>query len=308
MKKKCLQAAGVVLFLGFVLGLGWAIGKNTQTSVPVMGDSLQESSSGQASEESEEPSTPSEDYYWDDLDMLEPEFEVNEELDDHMTVRLLGALERPADGEAPELGAYYNVNSTLIGIDPGHLGYTGEKYKNVGAVSVFDTPEYEWSLQVGYALQEELNQRGYDVYMVRTTNVQKEYPYNNGHRALAMNSMECDLVVSIHWDSFSDAAVNGWHAIYKGDKESDNYLLAKAVSDAYEEALNGDIRKYSDPRNREDLWLLNVVEMPAVLLECGYSSNEKDATWLEDEENHSVIATAIADGIDHYFEMKDTNE
>jgi len=204
------------------------------------------------------------------------------------------------------MGTVYEAGDPpLVGIDPGHLGYTVEKYKNTGAVSVHSgMVEHEWSLKVARVLKEMLLERGYDVYMVRDTDDWKEFPYNNGDRTLAANAVGCDILVAIHWDSFDQAEVDGYHTIYKGSKKTPNYRLAKAVSDAYGKAIDGAISKYANPVGRDDLWQLNVATMPAIIVECGFSSNPSDAAWLENEANYEIIAEGIAEGIDDYFDSE----
>lgn len=209
---------------------------------------------------------------------------------------------RESREEPPMMGEVYSAAAPpLVGIDPGHLGYTAENYFNTGAVSVNGTVEYEWTLGIAVLLNEELTARGYDTYLLRTTNEQKEFPYNNGQRANAANSMNCDILVAIHWDSSENKEIKGYHTIYNGNKKSASYRLAQAVSDSYGEAVEGRITKRVDPMARKDLWELNVATMPTIILECGFSSNSEDAAWLEDQDNHSVIVRGIADGIDAYF-------
>lgn len=209
---------------------------------------------------------------------------------------------RDEQGTVPVMGAVYRAAvPPLVGIDPGHLGYTDDKHFNTGAVSAGGTVEYEWTLEIALLLNEELTARGYDTYLLRTTNEQKEFPYNNGQRARAANSMGCDILVAIHWDSNEDEDVKGYHTIYRGNKTTASYRLAQAVSDSYGEAVEGRIAKFADPMSRDDLWQLNVATMPSIILECGFSSNREESAWLEDEDNHSVIVRGIADGIDDYF-------
>ena len=202
------------------------------------------------------------------------------------------------------IGTVYEAGDPpLVGIDPGHFGYTVEKYKNTGAVSVHTgMVEHEWSLKVARVLKDMMLERGYDVYMVRDTDDWKEFPYNNGDRTLAANAVECDILVAIHWDGFDNQEVDGYHTIYKGTSKTPNYRLAKAVSDAYGKAVNGAISKYSNPIGRDDLWQLNVATMPAIIVECGFCSNPSDAAWMENEENYAIIAEGIANGIDNYFD------
>lgn len=207
------------------------------------------------------------------------------------------------EGVSQIIGTVYEAGDPpLVGIDAGHLGYTVEKYKNTGAQSILGTIEHEWSLKVARVVRDELLERGYDVYMVRDTDDWEEFPYNNGERTEAANIVGCDILVAIHWDSIEQTQVDGFHTIYKGNGQTPNYRLAKAISDAYGVVLNGAISKFADPVSRDDLWQLNVAMMPAIILECGYSSNASDAKWLENEDNYEIIAEGIADGIDVYFE------
>ncbi|MBQ7954231.1 MAG: N-acetylmuramoyl-L-alanine amidase [Lachnospiraceae bacterium] len=192
----------------------------------------------------------------------------------------------------------------LIGIDPGHLGYTGgeKKYFNTGAVSVYsETVEYEWALEVARCLKDELVGRGYDVYLVRDTNNQEEFPYDYGHRSAAINEVGCDIMLGIHWDSYDDPKVTGYHVIYQY-KNDDSYELAERVSENYGKVVKGTIKRRSEPIGRDDLWELNAVTMPGIFVECGFASNLTEAKWLEDADNQKLMAYGIADGIDSYFE------
>lgn len=197
----------------------------------------------------------------------------------------------------------------LIGIDPGHLGYTGgeKKWFNTGAVSEYSGKvEYEFTLEVALCLKEELVSRGYDVYLVRDTNVQKEYPYDYGQRAEAINQMGCDIMIGIHWDSYTDGKVGGYHVIYQEGNDL-SYEYAKFVDKNYGKVVSGTIKQRYTPVGRDDLWELNAVTMPGIFVECGFASNVTEAKWLEDKDNQELIAYGIADGIDEYFEYVEAN-
>lgn len=222
--------------------------------------------------------------------------------------------EKPVTAKDKEstLGEVYAAERPyLIGIDPGHLGYgytsKGKRYFNTGAVSVWSGKvEYEFSLEVALSLKEELVSRGYDVYLVRNTNVQEEFPYDYGQRSEAINQMECDIMIGIHWDSFDDSSVGGYHVIYQSGNE-ESYELASRVSADYGKVVKGTIKRRSEPVGRDDLWELNAVTMPGIFIECGFASKPSEAKWLEDSDNQELMAQGIADGIDAYFSyLKET--
>lgn len=223
-------------------------------------------------------------------------------------------LEMEKEKEAPEQPSIGNIykaqESRLVCIDAGHLGYTAEGWKNTGSESVHGIVEHTWSLEVARVVRDELISRGYDVYMVRDTDVWKEFPYDLGERQLFINEMQCDAMVAIHWDGLDLEEVDGYHTIYKGDKESDNYLLAKSVSDEYGKAVSGAISRYHTPMDRDDLWQLNWADkkMASIILECGFCTNYHDATWLENKKNFQTIAEGIANGLDKFFELKEARD
>lgn len=192
-------------------------------------------------------------------------------------------------------------NGLLIGIDPGHLGRTADGYVNVGAVSVNGVTEYEFALEVGNLLKEELISRGYDVLMVRESNDRKGWKLTPGDRAIMTNEAGCDAVIALHWDSNDDPTHHGFHTIYKESRQDPSYRLALAVSDAYEAAVEGYISKLRRPMKRKDLWQLNWSTVPMTFIEMGYASNENDALFLTNPENYPILVEGIADGIDRYF-------
>lgn len=189
----------------------------------------------------------------------------------------------------------------LVGIDPGHLGRTAQGYVNTGAVSINGITEYEFALEVGFLLKEELISRGYDVFMVRESNDRKGYKLTPGDRAIVANEAGCDIVVALHWDSNNDPAHHGYHTIYRDNRQSQSYRLALAISDAYGLAVEGYITKLRRPMKRTDLWQLNWAAQPMTFVELGYASHEGDALWLTDSANHPIMVEGIANGIDNYF-------
>ena len=53
--------------------------------------------------------------------------------------------------------------------------------------------------------------------------------------------------------------------------------------------------------NVDNQILLNWSEVPAMILEMGFMSNDSDDTYMAKEENQQKMAEGIADGVDLYF-------
>ena len=111
-------------------------------------------------------------------------------------------------------------NGRLIAIDAGHqakgdydtepLGPGSDEMKarvSSGTQGVSTgLPEYELNLQVALKLQTELEGRGYEVLMIRTTN---DVSISNGERAEMANQAGVDALVRIHADGSESSSSTG---------------------------------------------------------------------------------------------------
>ena len=125
--------------------------------------------------------------------------------------------EEPAGETEP---AAPETNGRLIAIDAGHQsqgdydteplgpGSSEQKARVSSGTQGVSTgiPEYELNLQVALKLQSELEGRGYEVLMIRTTN---DVSISNAERAAMANEAGADALVRIHADGSEDSSSNG---------------------------------------------------------------------------------------------------
>lgn len=163
--------------------------------------------------------------------------------------------------------------------------------------------EYELNLQVSLKLQAELEKRGYNVYMVRTTH---DVNISNAERAQMAANAGADIFIRIHANGADSSSVRG--ALNYMPSSSNPYLspsvisgsqkLARTILDSYCAAtgipnlglLTGD-----------DMTGINWAKMPVTIVEMGFMSNRTDDLYMASEAGQAQIVQGIANGVDRYF-------
>lgn len=103
-----------------------------------------------------------------------------------------------------------------------------------------------------------------------------------------------DMLVSLHVNWIKDRSEHGPLVLHQEKGES--ALLAFCIQDA----LNRLHQTAYFPREGKPFYLLRRVEQPAVIVEMGFLSNERDRAMLTDPLMQNRIAAAIASGIRQY--------
>jgi len=116
-----------------------------------------------------------------------------------------------------------------------------------------------------------------------------------GFRAQFANFQEADLFISIHCNAAEDADANGVE-VYHYPDSSEGMLLANQI-----QKLLVVTTPLKDRGVKEaDFAVLRLADMPAVLVECGFLSSEKDREFVIDGQQQASLALGIAAGINRY--------
>ena len=198
------------------------------------------------------------------------------------------------------------ISNKVIGIDPGHGGV------DPGAVSKSGVKEDEINLEIALNLKRLIEQSGGIVIMTRTDD---EGLYSKEAKTLRQMKTEdlhkrkeiieeadCDIFLSIHLNSFIRKSYYGAQTFFKkGSEEGER--LATIIQEELRNILDKNNKR--QPQERDDVFLLNEISVPSVLVECGFLSNEKEADLLQDPLYQEKIAWAIYIGIMNYFSQLD---
>lgn len=168
--------------------------------------------------------------------------------------------------------------------------------------------EKDLNLAIALKLQQFLEQGGTGVILTRSDdngiydisgNIRSKKNSDMKNREKLMEESGADAFVSIHMNHFSDSQYSGPQVFFsKNNPKSE--LLAKLVQASLIESL-------SPPSQREikqadsSIYLLKQAKLPAILVECGFLSNNAEEQKLLDEAYQKKVAWSIYCGMINYF-------
>ena len=204
--------------------------------------------------------------------------------------------------------AVAHFGNKIIVIDAGHGGEDG------GAVAHDGTLEKDINLKIAKKLNSLFLESGFNTTMVRTEDkaiykdtgekktLRQKKVEDLKNRLHIANSNENNIFVSIHQNKFSDPNYSGTQIFYSGNKKESEFL-ARCIKDILKKNLQPDNKRENKKAGRE-IFLLNKINVPAVIVECGFLSNFEECEKLNKEEYQKEIAQCIFEGIKNFLAEK----
>ena len=189
----------------------------------------------------------------------------------------------------------YSPTGYILVIDPGHGGVDG------GAVSVTGTPESQINLEIALRLRVLSGFLGIDAVMTREEDVsihdksagtiREKKVSDLKNRVKLIGSVENAFLISIHQNTFTESRYSGAQVFFSKNP------LSRTAAELTQER----VRSRLDAENTrmaksvpDSVFLFSRVSCPAVLVECGFLSNPREAALLETPDYQKKLALVIA--------------
>ena len=207
---------------------------------------------------------------------------------------ITGIISYKSSTDNAEYAFAENHNSRMLIIDPGHGGADG------GAVAADGSKESEINLQLSKKLNELAGILGVNTLMTRDS---EDLPYPSELNTIAqmkrwdqrrrleiINSHESAVFISIHQNKFPDPRPYGPQVLY--GQASDSEALGEICHKLLNDKLCPENRRLPAAASK-DIYLMKNAKCTAILVECGFISNEAELYRLKDDTYQKKLAAVI---------------
>lgn len=192
-----------------------------------------------------------------------------------------------------------------IVIDPGHGGVDG------GAIGCDGTVEKDINLSISLKLADYLRLSGFHVVMTRSQDVSindegatriKDIKTSDLHnRMKIMQETPNNIFISIHQNKYSEEKYHGAQVFYSPNDEQ-SPLLAGEIQKSIASNIQKDNKREIKP-STNSIYLLYKAKSTAVMVECGFLSNQQEVINLKDASYQNQLAFTVMCGLINYLQI-----
>lgn len=174
----------------------------------------------------------------------------------------------------------------LVCIDPGHGG------RDPGAVGN-GLREKDICLRLGLGLKDYLLNH-YPVSVVMTR--QSDVAMSLGVRATLANNRGADVFISLHINGHSNTSAQGYEDFIHTSRAARTVRLQNALH-PHVASVWTNVGRANRGKKSANFAVLRQTSMPAILLENGFISNQRDAQLLSDSGFRAALVGAMGEGL-----------
>ena len=192
----------------------------------------------------------------------------------------------------------------IIIIDAGHGGEDG------GTVGMSGVLEKDLNLKIAFILRDISEAMGYTTVMTRTEDLllyDRNVDFKGRKKALDLlarvkiaDRYENALFISIHMNAFPDSKYSGLQ-VYYGTNDESSLTLANNIQESVKNDLQNSNNRKTKPSG-SNIYVLDRIKLPAVLIECGFLSNKAECDLLCNTDYQKKLALSIFSAISKYIE------
>ncbi len=181
----------------------------------------------------------------------------------------------------------------IIVLDAGHGGADG------GASGPDGTRECDLNLAITLKTDAVLGLLGEETMLLRSTDtdlsssdaksISQKKVSDIRRRVELVNSQPGAILVSIHCNTYSQEKYHGAQVFYTGGAKEFGETMQLALKNGVDPA-NARMAKAVSP----DVYLMNHIKVPGILVECGFLTNQEELTNLKDPDYQTRLAVTIA--------------
>lgn len=175
------------------------------------------------------------------------------------------------------------------GKDPGY--HSHRKYKS---------EEKQINLLVVKQLGKILKQKIENIKVIYTR--QDDTFHNLDKRVEIANQNLADLFISIHCNSSSNQSFSGFRIHIHNHSLIKDSRLAKSITKSVRQSTKQKVLSIQDAHDRnQNLQIIQYTEMPSLLIELGFLSNQREEEFLHTTRGQIQLAQSIAAGIKNFL-------
>ncbi|HCW03396.1 MAG TPA: N-acetylmuramoyl-L-alanine amidase CwlD [Clostridium sp.] len=191
----------------------------------------------------------------------------------------------------------------IILVDPGHGGIDG------GAVAKDGTLEKDINLIISKKVKDLLVKEGYKALMSREEDkslcseggtIRKKKLEDLDNRQKLIKSSKCDMFISIHLNAFPQRQYYGAQVWYASNKKSEAFGVM--MQSNLRADLDANNKRMAKDAKDSFIIMRNPPDIPAIIIECGFLSNEAEAQKLKSDGYQQQLAQSIVKTVNMYFE------